>query len=470
MSRAERRAGPVLIDMPFTAEPPRLANPDLGLTRVVALAGRDDSYAADVTLLDVADHRLIRSGVELAHRVIDGRGEWYLRAPNWNSLPPRERIEPFAHGDLPEDLADLVMPFRRRATLGPVAAIAYERSAFELRGPGDQQADHLGRLLDERVTIRRGGVTTVRYREIRLVPGPVPLSDEQSSWLIATLESAGGTVVEEFPTLATRLGTPATGLTDYPEPRPVGPDSIFENFVESIFAGRLRGMIAADMAARTGEVAATARLIESANVLRDTLHALAPTLDPDWLADLEEELDWLQSALTDAGDDLDRVRATLRRERYLRLLDLLVTGVRGPRVDEDQADRPVAEILGRLLDDAVDRLLRHVEELGPDAADQEWAAAAAVAEEVGRIDRLSRGVLPKRARRAARRLRPAITQLIMVSDAGAAAAEAARRAGSANASEAFELGREHERNRHRRAIAQAEFADLRPKLIKKLGR
>jgi hypothetical protein len=46
------------------------------------------AYEIAVTLLDAPDHRLIRSGVLLAHRVLDGRGEWYITAPDWQPLLP----------------------------------------------------------------------------------------------------------------------------------------------------------------------------------------------------------------------------------------------------------------------------------------------------------------------------------------------------------------------------------------------
>ena len=39
----------------------------------------------------------------LAHRVLDGRGEWYLTAPDWQPLLPKDRIELMGHSDLPEE-------------------------------------------------------------------------------------------------------------------------------------------------------------------------------------------------------------------------------------------------------------------------------------------------------------------------------------------------------------------------------
>ncbi|HEU4908789.1 MAG TPA: hypothetical protein VFT17_07995, partial [Propionibacteriaceae bacterium] len=68
-------------DMPYSAAAPRMINPDLGLHHLVARVGHNAAYEISVTLLDAPDHRLIRSGVLLAHRVLDGRGEWYITAP-----------------------------------------------------------------------------------------------------------------------------------------------------------------------------------------------------------------------------------------------------------------------------------------------------------------------------------------------------------------------------------------------------
>ena len=75
-------------DMPYSAATPRMINPDLGLHHLVVRAGHNAAYEISVTLLDAPDHRLIRSGVLLAHRVLDGRGEWYITAPDWQPLLP----------------------------------------------------------------------------------------------------------------------------------------------------------------------------------------------------------------------------------------------------------------------------------------------------------------------------------------------------------------------------------------------
>ena len=457
---------PLLFDLPFTADPARLDQPGVGLAKVLSLAGRDASYAADITLLDVADHRLIRSGVELAHRVIEGRGDWYLRAPQWRPMLPDEQLEPFARGDLPDDLADLVLPFRRRGALGPVAAISYQRQSFEFRS-ADGLA--LARLQDSRITVRRGGVTTARYREVRIEPAEAGLTPDQQDWLIAALVGAGGTRVQEFPELAGRLGTPATGLTDYPEPRPIEPDSSFESFVESVLAARLRELIMADLSARTGTPVKTG-VGEVAARLRGELNGLAATLDPDWRAELDEELRWLLAEVAESGAEPARLRSLLRRERYLRLLDLLVTAVRGPRVDENIADLGAGDTVTGLLDHSCDKLIEIAGGLSEDAAPADWMAAAIAAEETARIDRLAALVASKKERRTGRRLRPAI-KLLLDSQTDAERADAAQRqARFATPADAFELGRDYQRRRQSQHEAEREFLQTWPAIVRKVHR
>ena len=125
--------GQRLYDMPYSSPAPRLVNPELGLEHLVARAGHNAGYEIDLTLLDAPDHRLMRSGVLLAHRVLEGRGEWYLGAPDWVPLLPKELIESMNQAELSEDMADLIRPFRRRAPLTPVAALRCERREFALR-------------------------------------------------------------------------------------------------------------------------------------------------------------------------------------------------------------------------------------------------------------------------------------------------------------------------------------------------
>ena len=294
------RPGQRFYDLPYSAAAPRLINPDLGLHNLVARAGHNAAYSIDVTLLDAPDHRLIRSGVLLAHRVLDGRGEWYLTAPDWQPLLPKDRIELMGHADLPDQLADLLRPLRRRATLGPVAALTCDRREFALR---DDHGTTLALLRDDKVTVRRGGLTTARYREVMITPVGPGITDEQTAWLDRGFIQAGATYVPKFPRLVTRLGAPATGPTDLPLPEPFDADVPFKKFVSQLLALRLRRIVEADLAIRGGDLTAIGRLADEAARLRDELKGLSPVLDPEWVEDVYDELGWisLDSAPSDEG-------------------------------------------------------------------------------------------------------------------------------------------------------------------------
>lgn len=472
-SEAVTTAGTVLrFDLPFSASPAGLTEPGVGLHRMIGLAGPGSSYVVEATLLDVADHRLIRSGVELAHRVIAGNGDWYLSAPDWAPLLPAERTEPLGGGDIPDELADLVLPFRRLGTLGPVAAVSCDRQLFELRGdadqPGaDQSGPALGRLHDDRVTIRRGGLATARYREITIEPGPAGLTEQQRHWLDDALAAAGGTRVQMFPGLPDRIGTPATGLTDYPRPRPVGADTIFENFVEAVLASGLQELIAADLTVRSGDLSAADRLHRVATELRAELNGLSAALGPDWVMALDEELGWFATAVTDGAEDPVRLRSLLRRERYLRLLDALVTAVRAPQLGE-AAGLSAAETVSDLLADAVDKLVDTAGRLRPGDPPGSWDVAATAAEEVGQLYRLAGPVVPKRSRRNAKRLRTVVDLLIGARDAEQGCVEAQRQSRFVTPAEAFDLGRGYQQHRQRRDDAQQAFFDRWPRVAGKL--
>ena len=331
--------GQRLYDMPYSSPAPRLVNPELGLEHLVARAGHNAGYEIDLTLLDAPDHRLMRSGVLLAHRVLEGRGEWYLGAPDWVPLLPKELIESMNQAELSEDMADLIRPFRRRAPLTPVAALRCERREFALRAA--QGGATVALLRDDKVTVRRGGLTTARYREVMLTPVGPGLDQDQAEWLDQCLTGAGATVLRSFPRLARRLGAPATGPTDFPEPQPFDPQAPFSTFVSSLLALRLRQLLAADLRLRSGDQAAAADLVAAVGSLRWELDGLRTVLDEEWTADLLDELEWVAADLSDpdpTGDDLadraQRLAARLRGERYLTLLDHLVVAARGGRVGD----------------------------------------------------------------------------------------------------------------------------------------
>jgi len=458
-----RPPGQRLYDMPFSSPEPRLVDPEVGLHNVVARAGHNAAYGIEVTLLDAHDHRLIRSGVLLAHRVLDERGEWFLTAPDWQPLLPKDRIEPMGHADLPDDLASLIRPLRRRATLGPVAGLKCERREFALR---DDRGTTLALLRDDKVTVRRGGLTTARYREVMLTPVGPGLTTEQRRSVDRAFRAVGANRVPRFPRLVTRLGAPATGASDIPAVQVLEGSLPLKRFVGALVGNRLHAVVRADLALRSGAAASAAALGAEAAALREELAGLEPALEPAWAEDLRDDLDWLLASVaagparTAAGEP-----AWLRSERYLSVLERLVSAARSAHLDVDGTG-PAADALARLLEDAVGRLRACADPLRVDSSDGDWDT---VREALGVLHGLA--VVASTAAPA-----PSGAALALLRrPARLLAAVPLRRPSTEpdlsglTPAEAFEAGREHERAQQRDRAAREEFVKRWAKSVRRLG-
>lgn len=441
-------------EMPFAIDSPRLVNPEIGLDRLTLCP--QHSYTMDVTLLDAPDNRLLRSGVRLAHRVVEGLGDWYLDAPGWRPWLPSDEREPMgAAGDLPERFSTLVKPFLRTALLGPVAAIACKRFEYLLKAEDNET---LGVLSDDVVTVRRGGLTTTRYREVIVVPTG-EMTGAQMSFLVSTLTEAGGVEVEQFPRMEQRLGAPASGLSDYPEPRAPGASAPLGDYVAWLLAKRLRELMLADLAARTGAASDASGIRLELGALRGELRGLDGIVDADWRA--------RQLARLDATLD-DGVRApklSSLGEDYFRLMDSLVMAVRAPSVSADVESDPADRLLPR-FDKAVGSLVmscRVLQEVSPDAA---WEAALNAANRACQAHAVAAPLLGKRAARAGRRLRDIEAALRATRPAIPEPDHA--EISMLTSWEAYERGRAYQRDVERAQRARGEFIESWPKLSRKL--
>ena len=468
--------GPVgqrLYDMPYSAAAPRLINPDLGLHNLVTRAGHNAGYAIDVTLLDAPDHRLIRSGVLLAHRVLDGRGEWYLASSEWSPMLPEERIEPMGQADLPEEFTELIRPFRRRATLGPVAALSCERREFALR---DDRGTTMALLRDDKVTVRRGGLTTARFREVMLTPTGSGLSEEQAAHVERVLRNAGATQVGRFPPLVSRLGAPATGPTDFPTPQSLEQDTSFAQFVSHLLAARLRQLLIADLTVRTDGPSGAAELATAAARLRSELQGLASVVDASWLEDLDEELQWtvgqaeqeVQSSAQNGAKPAGDLKLRLRGERYLTLLDRLVTATRAPQVG-NASSLQASEVLGSLLNVAQSAVEKSAERLRADSAAQDWAQAGEAFRALFRVADVAGHLLPARVERLRHRLAISIQLLGEATKHDQAAQRSLDLAATSVPADAFALGRAYEHELEVARTAREAFVRRWGKTAKKLA-
>jgi hypothetical protein len=466
-------AGQRLYDMPYSAAAPRLINPELGLHNLVTRAGHNAGYTIDVTLLDAPDHRLIRCGLLLAHRVLDGRGEWYLGSSSWQPMLPEELVEPMGQADLPESFVELIRPFRRRATVGPVAALTCERREFALR---DDSGHTLALLRDDKVTVRRGGLTTARFREVMLTPTATGLTEEQSAHVAYALANAGATQVPAFPPLCSRLGAPATGPTDFPVPQRLDPDSSFGQFVSHLLATRLRQVLEADLRVRTDSPGAEAELAAHFGQLRSELQGLSSVVDVAWMEDLDEELEWVveQAQLASRrasgrGEEpaTGTLKQRLRGERYLTLLDRLVTATRAPQVGNASTIR-AAEVLSSLVNEAQSEVQRSAAALQVSSPAEQWAAAGVTFDSLFRITEVARHLLPKRVERLRHRLGVASQLLGEAAKHDRAAQNSRDRAASSSAEEAFALGRAYEHELDVARSAREAFVRRWVKTAKKL--
>ncbi len=217
------------------------------------------------------------------------------------------------HADLPEEFADLLRPLRRRATLGPVAALTAtgassrcETTRHHFRPAAGRQGHRTSGRPDHR-PLSRGDDHPHR-------PGH---HDEQIAWLDRAFIQAGATEVPRFLRLVVRLGAPATGPTDLPMPEPFDADAPFKRFVSQLLALRLRRIVEADLAIRGGDLTAIGRLADEAARLRDELRGLSPVLDAEWVEDVYDELGWISLDSAPSGHGRPRPAGLAAPERAL---------------------------------------------------------------------------------------------------------------------------------------------------------
>ena len=384
-------------EMPYQVDAPSLTDLQAGIDRVRMRAPRDRN-ARTLTLLDTTDERLSWAGVLLAHQVIGETGDWLLRAPDWQPWLPAERLESLDDAEaLPEDLARLLLPFRRRAPIRPIADIRVDRTVYQLLDPDGVE---LGQLLDDRIAVRRGGLVIARHREVTFEAGAASTAP-QRTLVVDRLQLAGGVRVTGFPELIDRL----ISLT-HPVVVPAKPASGAdpEDFLGWLFTGRMLGLLRADLQVRKGDVADTALLAAELADVAELVRGLAVLVDPIWA----NELSWHVGRVVAQSpcrhpEDLG--------ESYFDALDALATAARSPRLRPDLPDsgpadgRAPATARQLLRNEAALRLaevITSMDALTADATEVEWTHALAAAEQVLRVVNAGEPVLGKFAARRRR--------------------------------------------------------------------
>lgn len=81
--------GSIRFDVPFAAPSIAVVSEAAGL--MSDSDGQTPRTAVRTTVIDTADHRLLRSGIVLAHHLSDSVGHWSLEAPAWAPRSLRTR-------------------------------------------------------------------------------------------------------------------------------------------------------------------------------------------------------------------------------------------------------------------------------------------------------------------------------------------------------------------------------------------
>lgn len=279
------------------------------------------------------------------------------------------------------------------------------------------------------MTLRRGGVTTARYREATVVP-LVSLTPSQREFILGSMESAAATPVARFPSLQQRLGPPATGLTDFPAPAELRKGSDMEDFVTALFSADLQQLVEMLLEYHKAEEPDAVRLLKLLEHVRRDVRGLSPVMEPDWRAEVE--------ALTQPVQG-ESPRAV--GERALDVVDALVVAVRAPKLGDSSYAR-ARTLLFRRAERAAFILADRCRALTPDASDENWAAALLACEQVLTTAEVGAQVFGKRGNRIVHQLQ------LMTEDLQACIAEPSTADPSQlDPQEAYALGAAEERRR-----------------------
>lgn len=423
---------------------------------------------------DTPDLRLARWGCSLRHR--NGEG-WTLKLPAGEQGALFVRREIVFEGDPrrpPAEAVDLVRGYVRSATLSAVARLRTLRRATELRGGG---GDPVAVVTDDEVSVMDGSRVASRFRELEVElaeAGPSRLVDE----VVGRLRRAGAGPVQNVPKLVRALGARAEEPPDVVAPG-LGPEATTREVVRRALAASVVRLLRNDAGVRLGEYPEDVHQARvSTRRLRSDLRTFRGVLEPTWPGPLRDELRWLGGelgAVRDAEVLRDRLRAleaaipegdlataerliarlerrreqaregllaSMREERYVRLLDRLVESSRDPEVLAEAADVPAARALRPVLEGPWEHLREAIERVAEDPSDELLHAARIRAKRVRYASEAVAPVFGKPAKgfaQAAIALQDVLGEHQDAVVASAWLRETARRSGSSQAFVAGEL-------------------------------
>lgn len=422
---------------------PTLVGDDTGVSGVMALP----AIQLTAAYVDTDDLRLARWGITLRRREGGSDAGWHLKLPVAGGHPgDREELAlPLTAGEPgspPAELTDLVTALVRRAPLREVATLRTERSPFLLR---DAQNRLIAELVDDVVSVLDGDRVAGRFREIEVEAregGPEDLER------VTTVLLAAGAELGTTSKAAHALGPRATAPPDVPSPTHPSPRDPASVAVHAHLLTQTRRLLMHDVRMRRDLPDAVHQMRVAARRLRSALRTFRPLLAAEWADELRAELGWVAGELgavrdtevliarldrsselvsdRAAGDaarglldeelgrrlaqERQRSLAALSSDRYLDLLERLVTTVRVPPFTP-AASAPARKVLPELSWQSWERLRKQARKLDSDSPATDWHNARIVAKRARYAAEAIEPVFGDEARRLAESLE-AITEVL----------------------------------------------------------
>ncbi len=375
--------------------------PDFGGVDSIVAVPRTEQQLS-TTYFDSDDLRLARWGVSLRYR--GGQG-WTLKLPVAEGGPALARDELVFGGDPerpPAEAVDLVAGYLRRAQLGPQVHLETVRRGVLLH---DRHGQLLEDIVDDAVVVLDGPRVIDRFREVEVETqaGAPPRLLKQ---VVKSLRSAGAGAPDPTPKYERALSARDTSPEILAE-RPARSASVGDVVTEAIGDGLVRLLRHDPVVRLDTDVEGVHQARVATRRLRSDLRTFRSVLDPEWTTGLRTELGWLGGELG-AARDADvllerlarraeelpadtapgvkavtdalrhqrvqahaRVLVALRSDRYLDLVDRLVTGAQSPALVSAKADRPARKALAPIVRKEWRRLEEGVRSLPESPADEE---------------------------------------------------------------------------------------------------
>jgi CHAD domain-containing protein len=381
------------------------------------------------TYLDTDDLRLTRWGVSLRYRTNDG---WTVKLPQAGDGTMLVREEVVFSGDPrrpPPQAVDLVGAFVRTASVRPQVRLRTVRKQMTLY---DGERQPIAEVVDDDVAVLDGRRIAARFRELEVEiadDANLPLLDV----LVARLRESGAGPPDPTPKVVRALGPRATQPPEVSVAE-LGTDATIGEVVRRAIAASVDRLVRHDPIVRLdADVEGVHQARVATRRLRSDLRTFRTLLDPDSTRALREELGWLAEGLGAVrdcdvllarmrsraaglpaedrkgaksvlamlerrrGDAYDELLATLRGERYLRLLDRLVEEANEPSLLPG-SDLPADAALPPLVARPLRRLGKQMQALGDEPTDDELHAARIRTKRARYAVEAASPVLGKRAR------------------------------------------------------------------------